>query len=143
MMDEVGNSIISGAAGGAIAGIVVSIILAAYRLIVAKCQRRDQINHIREMITNDRERVYGFLDEENAPSDPNRPSFDEFRYAELVGMRRELELALDGRSSGITFDEIRQIRRVFVLDDLLRRKAPDKLPTGLHHYDNIFGDLER
>ena len=138
-----GNGIISGAAGGAIAGIVVSIILAAYRLIVAKCQRRDQINHIREMITNDREQVYGSPDEENALSEPNRPSSDEFRYTYFSGMRRELELALDGRSSEITFDEIRQIRRIFVVDDLLRRKAPDKCPTGLRHYDKIFGDLEK
>ena len=58
-------------------------------------------------------------------------------------MRRELELSLDGRSSEITFDEIRQIRRVFVVDDLLRNKAQDKFPMGLRHYDQIFGGLEK
>lgn len=52
-MDDLGNSIISGVAGGAIAGIVVSAILAAYRLVAAKWRRREQISHIREMIANE------------------------------------------------------------------------------------------
>ena len=143
MTDEVGNGIISGIAIGAIAGLVVSIILGAYRLIAAKCRRKDQIKHIREMITNDREQVYRIFDEESAPADPHRPSSDAFRSALFDGMRRELELALDGRSSEITFDEIRQIRRIFVVDDLVRRKAPDNYPKGLTHYDHIFGELEK
>ena len=64
-------------------------------------------------------------------------------------MRRELELelALDGRSSEITFDEVRQIRRIFVVDDLIRDRAPDRAPDrspeGSRHYDKIFGDLEK
>ena len=143
LMDEVGSSIISGAAGGAIAGVVVSIILGAYRLIVVKRRRKDQIKHIREMITNDREQLYGDFEEEGAPADPNRPSSDEFRYVLFGGMRRELELALDGRSPEITFDEIRQVRRIFVFDDLIRQRAPDKYPEGLRHYDQIFGELEK
>ena len=142
-MDGVGNSIIVGSAGGAIAGLVVSIVLGAYRLFVSKYRRKDQIRHIREMITNDREQIYGIFDDEGAPTDPYRPSSDAFRYTLLQGMRRELELALDGRSSEITFDEIRKIRRVFVLDDLLRCKAPDRFPEGLRHYTKIFEDLEK
>ena len=140
-MDEVGSGIISGATGGAIAGLVVSVILGAYRLIAAKCRRKDQVKHIREMITNDREQLYGVFDEETASVD--RPSPDVFRHALFGGMRRELESALDGRSSEITFDEIRQIRRTFVVDDLLRRKTPDSHPKGLRHYDGIFGELEK
>ena len=143
MGEQVGNSIISGAVGGAIAGLVVSVILGASKLIVAKWRRRNQINHIREMIANDRELVYGVCYEENLPVDPHRPSPDAFRHTFLDGMRRELELALDARSSEITFDEIRQIRRVFVVDDLLRSKAPGKPPVGLKYYDNIFGGLEK
>lgn len=142
-MDGVGSGIISGATAGAIAGLVVSIILGVYRLIAAKCRRKDQVRHIREMITNDREQLYGVFDEETASVDPNRPSPDVFRHALLGGMRRELEPALDGRSSEITFDEVRQIRRTFVVDDLLRSKTPDSYPEGLRHYDGIFGELEK
>ena len=142
-MDEVGNGIISGAAGGAIAGIVVTVILGASRLVVAKWRRRNQINHIRDMIANERAQIYVVTEQTDLPADSNRPTSDAFRYTYFDGMRRELKLALDGRSSEITFDEIRQIRRVFVLDDLLRSKASGKPPVGLKHYNNIFGDLEK
>ena len=143
MIDQVSNGIISGAVGGAIAGLVVSILLAGYGLIVAKWRRKDQIKHIREMVTNEREQLYSIFDEENAPADPLRPSSDAFRYAAFQVMRRELELALDGRSSEITFDEVRQIKRIFVVDDLIRDRDPDRSPEGFRHYDNIFGDLEK
>ena len=147
MIDQVSNSIISGAAGGAIAGLVVSILLAGYGLIVAKWRRRDQIKHIREMVTNEREQLYSIFDEESVPADPLAPSSDVFRYVMFQGMRRELELALNGRSSEITFDEVRQIRRIFVGDGLIRDRAPDRAPDrspeGSRHYDKIFGDLEK
>ena len=142
MVNGVGNEIIFGATGGAIAGLVVSIALGAYRLIVTRIRRRDQIRHIREMIVNDREHIYGEFEEGSMPPDPHRPSPNLFRWAIFGGMRRELELALDGRSSEITFDEIRQVRRIFIRDDLIRERAPDKSPDGLRHYDQIFGELE-
>ena len=75
---------------------------------------------------------------------PDGPKLDskQVRYAHFDGLRRELELALDGRSSEITFDEIRQIRRVFIRHDLIRNAAPDRLPEGLTFYNSIFQRLE-
>ena len=142
-MDEVGNGIIAGAVAGTIAGIMVSMLLTARRVIVARCRRRDQTNYIREMITTGREQVYGVPDEDNDPSDPSKPNADDFRYIYFDSMRRELDLALDGRATEITFDEIRQVKRMFVLDDLFKSKVPDRRPIGLRHYDNIFGGLEK
>ena len=141
-MEELGNAILSGAAGGAIAGIVVAFILGASRWIAVKRRRQDEIDHIREMITNDRRGIYD-VSVESAPGDPFTLNCDVVRYALFDGMRRELEFALDGRSSEITFDEIRQIRRVFVRDDLLESKAPGRSPEGLRYYDGIFADLEK
>ena len=141
-MGDVGNSIISGAAGGAIAGLVVTLILAAYSFGEAKLRRNEQIRHLQEMIANDRAHIYDIPEQTDAPLDPNRPSPDAFRYILFDGMRRELELALDGRSSEITFDEIRQIRKAFILHDLLRDKAPGKHPEGLAFYNDIFKELE-
>ena len=93
------------------------------------------------MVTNEREQLYRIFDEESAPADPDRPSPDLFRYVAFQGMRRELDLALDGRSSEITFDEVRQIRRIFVVDDLIRDRGSGGAPEGFHHYDKVFGDL--
>ena len=94
------------------------------------------------MLTNERAQIHGIREQTGLPADPNRPSPDAFRNTLFQGMRRELELALDGRSSESTFDEIRQIRRVFVVDDLLRRQAQGSHPIGMRHFDKIFRDLE-
>lgn len=137
-MDDLVNGIIS----GAIAGLVVSVILGAYRLIVAKCRRKDQIEHIREMITNERETIYS-VEVGNIPAEPFGPTPDAFRYILFSGIHQELELSLDGRSSEITFDESRQIRRAFVVhDDLYRRLPTGHYPEGVFLYDRVFEQLE-
>ena len=140
-MGDVGNSIISGGAGGAIAGLVVTLILAAYSHVDAKLQRREQISHIREMIATERANIFDVRGFEPLP-DGTSPDLNSVRYVMFEYLRRELELALDGRSSEITFDEKRQIRRVFVVHDLLREKAPNKTPDGLNFYSGIFSSLE-
>ncbi len=137
-MDAIVNGIIS----GTIAGLTVFILLGVYRQIAKQLRRQGQISHTREIIVSGREQIYG-ISGESDPTDPHKPSPDNFRYVFFQAMRRELELALDSRSSEIAFDEIREIRRTFISDDLIRGSAPDKHPTGLQHYHNIFGDLEK
>ena len=117
--------------------------LGVYRLFVSIFRRKNQIKHIGTMIANDRDRILNVSDDTiDAAADHQMPSLDAVRYTLFKGMRRELELALDGRSSEVTFDEIRQIRRVFVRDDLFKSTGPDRIPNNLLYYDNIFGDLE-
>ena len=140
-MDDLGSTIVSGAVGGAIAGLVVTLILAAYSHVDAKLQRREQISHIREMIATERANIYDIPRFEPLP-DGTTPDLNSVRYAMFEYLHRELELALDGRSSEITFDEKRQIRRVFVVYNLLRDKGPDKPPDGLNFYSGIFSRLE-
>ena len=140
-MDEVINSIISGASGGAIAGLVVTLILASYRQVDAKLRRREQISHIRTIIAVERANIYAILEFDSLPGGIEIDS-NSARYAHFEYLRRELELALDGRSSEITFNEIRQIRRVFIRHDLIRNAVPDRLPEGLTFYNGIFQSLE-
>ena len=139
-MNDVWTSMI----GGAAAGLVVSALLELRERVAAKLRRREQIRHIREMIANGRARIYGV-------PDPFRPLPDGFkgeldsnlvRYRMFEGLRKDLDLALDGRSSEITFDEIRQVRVVFLMDDLIRRDAPGRL-LSLEIYDDIFEEWEQ
>ena len=138
------DQITSGAIAGAIAGIVVSIVLGLYRLTAAWFRRRSQIKHIRALIADNRDNVYGRPDEiSNLPEVSVSP--DAIRYEIFAFMREELEKTLDKRSSEITFDEISQIRHIFIRDNLVKEGAPVRstLPQGLKYYDGIFSDLEQ
>ncbi|MCE2405718.1 MAG: hypothetical protein J4F43_11255 [Dehalococcoidia bacterium] len=137
------GAILNGIISGVAAGVVVSVILGCYGLVDSKLKRREQISHIREMIATDRAQIYGVPEDTDLPSDPNRPPSSAFRYVLFDGMRRELQLALDGRSSELTFDEIRQVRRAFILSDLLKQQAPNSHPVGMRYYDQIFEALEQ
>ena len=135
------DGIVNGIASGAAAGLVVSGVLGLVALVVKRWKRCNQARHIRGIMTSGKESIYS-VSEESAPRDPEKPPPEAFRYLHFEYMRREAELALDGRSSEITFDEIRQIRRLFIVDDLIRRADLNPNPS-LQFYHNFFGDLKK
>ena len=141
-MGDLGHSIVSGVAAGFIAGLMVAIVLAANRWIDENQLRNEQIRHVRELIASERANMYSVSEQFDPLPDGSHLDLNMVRYAHFDFLRKELDLALDGRSSEITFDEIRQIRRVFIRHDLIRSAAPDRLPEGLTFYNGIFQSLE-
>ena len=121
-MDEVVRGIVS----GAIAGLVVSAFLGLFAVSVKRWRRWDQIRHIRQVIMYGREEIVAVPEDEAGliPSQPIRVSSDDARNAIFIGMRRGLDLILEGRASEIRFDEKMGIKRIWVTDDLIRSRKP-------------------
>ena len=69
-------------------------------------------------------------------------TLDQIRYEIFNYMRRELDLALDSRASEITFDEIREVRRVWVIDDLIKGVEGSPRIPDLKVLEHIFERLD-
>ena len=140
-MEEIGEGIVIGIASGVASGLILTLILWRINCWRENSQREDQIKYISNLIINFRENIY-HPDQKYSDLPPlarsaimaARPLQDR-RNDEYESFRKRLDSTLEGRADHLNFDEIHQLRVIF-LDGYIWRDL-DNNPSK-DWYDFIF-----
>ena len=146
MTIDLSDSFVSGVATGLVSGIATGLVLAGFFWLISKfrrlSERKEKILYLAHLISTHRELMY-------KPAHPVGPPIetdtgkDIFRKVEFERMKSQLTIALDGRCSRLTFDEINQLRSIV--------NAWSYITDNWNHAQlnwtdvfcgNIFGELE-
>ena len=77
-------------------------------------EKKNQLESIRKLIIKFRRMIFDVKSDLHIPQLKTTKSVDELRSAYYGHFRRQLTSALDGRTSQLTFDEIEEIRTIFL-----------------------------
>ena len=114
----VGVKVLEGIASGVASGFIVGLILAVFFWLTSHFQkrreRRDQIQFLSTVIDDFSEQILN-----NKIRSPDgfhalpENSRDSYKKELFLEMYRQIDSALQGRASQLTYDEIQDVRRVF------------------------------
>lgn len=137
-MGNLWHNIIAGIIAGTIAGIVAGLVLAGFSehndRIDKREKRRDQVKYLSDLIAAFRTQIFDTKEDVFFPPTNQTLSRDNIRKARFDELRRELESALAERSSRLTYDEIRQVKNVFIG---LHKLHPKLVPTAKWYIDTF------
>lgn len=105
-------SIVEGIVSGVATGIVLAIVFGVRQQVLIYRERKDQIQHLAILISTYRERMYRITYPVPGIEPPSTDvGKDIFRKVTFEQMKKEINAALDGRCSRLSFDEIYELRR--------------------------------
>lgn len=127
---------------GAIAGIASGLILASIFWLKScndeHTERRDQVKYLSDLIAGFRTQILDTKEDVFVPRTNQTLSRNNIRKVLYDDLRRQLESALAGRSSRLTYDEIREVHNVFIG---LHKLYPKFIPNE-EWYINTFQKAE-
>ena len=131
---------------GTATGIVIAIILGIYGVIRKSVRRREQVSYIRNLVSGGISRIRSVKDEPEIISIPKANieiSVHAIRATYYQEMRGDVESALTHRSTELTYDRKKQIRKGFFIIDfaLEKGKEKEKVPD-MNIYECGFKELE-
>jgi len=130
--------VVQGILVGVSSGIVLAILIGGWNAWRVHEERQGQIKFLALLIENYRIMILGTSDVELRVDDSIvMVQRDVVRKAYLDAFHKDVKEVLQGRSSRLSFDEIHQVRLVFL--DLEYR--PDAVPTD-EGYEYLFEQLE-
>ena len=125
------DDMVSGIVSGVSAGIVLAVFFGTIDRIRAYTKKRDQIRYLSNLIANSRGKILEVHEDVPHPTDGNPITVDQVRKVLYNDFLRQLDSALSGRTSELTYDEVESIRSVFW--DAYNRLLGDKLwPEDLY-----------
>lgn len=107
------DDIVSGIVSGVSAGIVLAAFLGGVDRFRAYTKKRNQIRYLSNLIANFRGKILGVHEDIPHPTDGNPITVDQVRKVLYNDFLRQLDSALSGRTSELTYDEIQSLRSVF------------------------------
>ena len=129
------NDIIEGIVIGVSSGIILSLVFLAKDITNKFVERREQIRYLSNLIAKSRDRIHDAKTEyfPEVKKEVTRAEFCKMYYDE---MRKELEPVLKHRSSRLSYDEIKEVRKVFFTDLFPNAVLNEK------GYEGMFKELE-
>lgn len=131
---------------GVVVGVASGSILGGYFWLLDKrkryVERHEQIRFLARLITTKRELMFRA---DNAFGKPESGiiATAAIHKAIYAGMKREVEAALDGRSSRLSFDETNEIRNALTEHANLPQELEERnFIVGGKAYNNMFRELE-
>ena len=106
---DVTNGIVSGVA----AGIVLTVFFAAIDHIRTHAKRTDQIRYLSTLISDYRGKILDVREDIPHPTDGDPITVHQQRKLLHNQLLRQLDSALSGRTSELTYDEVESVRSVF------------------------------
>ena len=135
--------IIEGIVAGVAAGIVLSVFFWVIDEHRRRSERKEQMHYLARLIATHRERFYKPAWVIDGPPIETDIGKDVARKAYFEQMKEEINLALDGRSSRLSFDEVYELRRI--LNDwswITDQWSGTELNWTDVFCGNIFGELQ-
>ena len=105
---------VTGIVEGVGSGLALAAILGAVSYFFRCWQRRRQVKHISKLIIEFRTRIFSVRAAQYYPGPDKKFSVDEIRGAYFADLRRQLDAALLGNASRLTFDEREAVRTIFL-----------------------------
>ena len=133
---DVTAGVVSGAVGGVTAGVVLKLLdwLASRYWF-----RRNQIRYLRNLLTRERDNIYGFRTIPGSnPQEPDLPA-EQGRWAIYRYMKSEVDCALQERPTYMTYEQRRAIEKAFIPFNLVERHGRT---VRLQGYRQLFNALE-
>ncbi len=137
-MDAIRSNVVQGIFVGVSSGIVLAIVIGGWNAWLVHEERQDQINFLALLIENYRTVILEASDVElMVDGSIVIVHRDVARKTYLNAFHKDVEEVLRGRSSRLSFDEIYQVRLVF----LHLEYQPEAVPTD-EGYEDLFDQLE-
>ena len=119
--------IITGVFSGVASGLILALFFWAKAYVAKYSARKDQIKFLSRLIEKFESLIFSINDDIHVSHLQQTFPKDEVRRAYFNDLKRQLESALDGRSSRLTFDEIEELRVIFIeLHDLYPGFSPNE-----------------
>ena len=128
-------NIIEGVVIGVSSGLILSLFFGGKDFVNKRIERQDQIKYLVQLITKYRDLICK-ADTEYLPAVGQKAQKSELRKAYYDDLRRQLEAALQNRTSRLSYDEIKEVRDVFFTDLFPSVVLNDE------GYNNIFEGLK-
>ena len=133
-MDGYVTNIGGGVVTGVTSGLILALFFWAKAYVDNYVARKDQIKFLSRLIEKFESLIFGINDEIHVQHFQQTFPRDQARQAYFDDLRRQLESALAGRSSRLTFDEIEELRVIFIgLHDVFPNFRPNE-----EWYSNTF-----
>ena len=110
------DNVFVGTTIGVASGVILALFSWMRERMSSVFERRDQIRYIREVLVNSRDKILGATDISGSSigAPVSRLAESDLQKAYFEDMNRQLEAALDGRATRLTFDEINAVRTLTV-----------------------------
>ena len=126
-MDGDVTNIGAGIITGVTSGVILALFFWAKAYVENYLARKDQIKFLSRLIEKFESLIFGVNDDIHVPHLQQTFPKDQARKAYFDDLKRQLDSALAGRSSRLTFDEIEELRVIFIgLHDLFPDFRPNK-----------------
>ena len=124
---NISAGIITGVFSGVASGLILALFFWAKVYVDNYLARGDQIKFLSGLIEKFESRIFSINDDIHVSHLQQTLPKDKVRRTYFKDLKRQLESALDGRSSRLTFDEIEELRVIFIeLHDLYPDLSPNE-----------------
>ena len=113
-MEHVWENIYIGTVTGVSSGLILALFFGARTYFANRSTRREQIRHLTRLIESSEARIFGVTESVDIPQLNRELSQEEIRKGYFDDLVRQLDAALLGRCSNLTFDEIEEVKSIFI-----------------------------